>query len=335
MIPLPNILDANTLLTIAVSVVLCYSVAWVLYVMLEYPVSEWSWRWFDGDSFPAGSLFNALRRTTRHKLKQRSDRRKMPTLGHRFDSHTRIALGDLCDVFRAESSHQTYVAKCPIVDTANTLMDREHEVLCDVHRRINRNRHRTWVPEPVDSFRASGRTVNVTRWRNGFRTAEEIHRRYPDGVHARHIGWMFNRTLELLGELHRCHWVHAAVVPPHLLFHSASHGLMLVGWIHAERAGNSIRVVPSAFDDWYEKSPRQHQATTTTDIRLASRTMIWLAGGDPLTCQLPTHFPNGLGRFLQGCAQDRRHEAWAVHAQFRELLEDEFGPPKFCHFTMS
>ena len=151
---------------------------------------------------------------------------------------------------------------------------------------------------------------------------------------------MFNRVLEVLGFVHHQGWIHGAVLPPHLLFHSANHGLQLIGWTHSQPLGHALQFAPRRYKSWYPaECHRRGGATPATDIHLAAQSMIWMAGGDPLTGFIPDHIPLALSLLLLRCREPsswrRPQDAWTLHAEFRELLEDVYGPPRFVHLHLS
>lgn len=329
----------------AVSVICTYSLAWLTYVALRYDRSEWLARLFDGESYPSGSLAHAIYLALVAKLggsdsvpatNARSSQRGASdsNLG-RYQIDRRLGRGDLCDVYQASVARERFVLKVPFVRTTDCLVAKEQRVLTELRQESIGQTYEAYLPEPVGSFASEGRLVSVHRFRDGFFTAGQLRTWHSPGLEGRHIAWMFNRTLEVIGFVHRCGWVHGGVLPPHLLFDPQSHSLQLIGWIHAEPIDLPLTVVPREYESWYpDRSKRCAAASAATDIHLAAKSMIWLAGGDPLSNELPDHFPKGLATFLKGCTNGRQQEAWAVHEQFRELLEDLYGPPKFCHLTM-
>jgi hypothetical protein len=196
-----------------------------------------------------------------------------------------------------------------------------------------------YLPELVESFRWKSQRVNVFAHREGLYTAEEIRLRYPNGVDGRHLGWMLNRTLEVLGYVHQQDWLHGAVLPPHLLFDVANHGLVLIDWIHARQIGEPLMIVPQRFKPWYPpECQRREPATASADIFLAARSMVYLAGGDALAGTLPPHLPDEMAEFLDRALhvspRARPQDAWRLRDEFAELLARLYGPPQFHVLAM-
>jgi serine/threonine protein kinase len=251
-----------------------------------------------------------------------------------------VGTGDLCDAHRAESEGQLYVLKVSRFPGCDSLLAKEQFVLGQLHERSLGDIYDRYLPMPVERFRWKSRSYFAYVWRTGLLPAAEILKQYPSGLDGRHVSWMFNRVLEVLGFAHRHGWIHGAVLPPHLLFDPREHGLHLLGWMHAEPCDQPLRFVSRRYQTWYPpECHRRDPATVATDIYLAVRSMIWLAGGDPLSAVMPKHIPMEIRRFFQRCLEDspsrRPQDAWLLHEEFNALLGAVYGPPQFCPLTLT
>jgi hypothetical protein len=250
-----------------------------------------------------------------------------------------LAVGDLCDVHYGISGGTEYVVKIPRIMGGNNLLAKEREVLEQLIEQSGDDLYGEYFPRPVETFRRDRQRINTFRWRDGFYTAEQIFDRYPGKLDGRHLAWMFQRMLEAVGYAHSKGWIHGAIVPPHLMFHAENHGLQLVGWIHAQRPHEPLRVVPARFKDWYPpECRRKDRATPSMDIYLAAKTLVYLAGGNPSHGAMPGRIPGAIRRFVRGCLFDspgmRPRDAWELHAEFSDLLDRVYGPPKYHHLEM-
>jgi hypothetical protein len=262
-------------------------------------------------------------------------RRRTYTVEHK------IAAGDLCDVYAASAGDERYVIKTPRVagSAADALLNKEMAILWELTHECGNDHHRLYIPKPCESIAASSSRprVNVLAWKDGFYTAGEILTRHPAGVDARHLAWMFKRMLAALGFVHRQGWIHGAVVPPHLLFHVENHGLQLIDWIHAARPGQPLTLVPEEFKDWYPLEAR-FAAEPASDIYLAAKSMIYLAGGDPARNTIPDHVPRAMRAFFEACLLEsprmRPQDAWELHEEFDELLGELYGAPQYVRLSM-
>lgn len=251
-----------------------------------------------------------------------------------------FALGDLCEIHRAKSGNAEYLLKITRVSGGEQLLAKEFSLLELLQKQSGEHVYSEYFPKPVESFRHKKQHINAYTFNEGYYTAEQILDRHHKGLDGKHLGWMFNRVLEALGFVHQQGWIHGAVLPPHLLFHAENHGLILAGWIHAEKANTQIKVVPERYKDWYPpECKKKHPATPSVDMYLAAKSLIYLAGGDPVSNSLPEHIPPKMARFIKGCLLEspsmRSQSAWEVRQEFGQILEALYGPPAFHVLDMS
>jgi hypothetical protein len=228
------------------------------------------------------------------------------------------------------------------VPEGNARLDNERKTLLRILGVASNTTYRNYLPALIDSFTTTGRSprrINVFRWEPGFYTLEQIHEQHP-ALDGRHLAWIFKRLLTVLGFSHRQNILHGAVLPCHAMIHAAGHGLQMVGWGRSVRVGQSIRTVPERYHDWYPAEV-QHQrlASSATDLFLAARCLVYLAGGDPVTNRMPEAVPSPLQRFLKTCllesAAMRPDDAWAVMEDFDKLLHALYGPPRFHELSLT
>ena len=83
----------------------------------------------------------------------------------------------------------------------------------------------------------------------------------------------------------------------------------------------------------------RHSASPATDLFLAARCLVYLAGGDPLTNRMPDAVPPPMRRFIRTCllesASMRPDDAWALMEDFDGLLRAVYGPPAFHELTLT
>jgi len=261
----------------------------------------------------------------------------------------RLAVGDVADVHFATAvtdpdtaAEEYFVLKVARVPGGHRLLATERRALLHLRAAAGDTSYRDYLPALAESFQADDgflKRVNVFRHELGLYTLAEVHERHP-ALDGRHLAWVFNRLLTVLGFCHRHHWLHGAVLPCHVLLHAASHGLQLVGWGQSVEPGQCLDTIVTRYRDWYPPEVHKRQpAGPATDLFLAARCLVYLAGGDPLTNRLPESVPAPLRRFLGTCllegARMRPADAWALHEEFAELLRQLYGPPQFHPLTMT
>lgn len=244
-----------------------------------------------------------------------------------YSLRSAIARGDLCDVHYAVKDGASYVLKRPYVEVpaALNIMAKERECLEQIHEKAGCDTYHHYFPKPHDSFVTGKKRINAFPWRE-VHSASDIMRRHGS-LDGRHVAWMFKRVLTCLGFAHNSGWCHNAVTPDHLLFSVGDHGLVLCDWIHATKPGSTITIVPSKYKDWYPTDSKQ--SSPGIDIYMAAKCMLMI-GGDGLH-QLIKQFMNGC---LLPSASMRPNDAWDVHDQFVDLLDQLYGPPRFVPLEM-
>ncbi|HEY7314896.1 MAG TPA: hypothetical protein VH643_36455 [Gemmataceae bacterium] len=268
---------------------------------------------------------------------------------HRYAPLRLLASGDAADIHLAATageSHTTtatlYLLKVARVPHGNAHLNIERKTLTTLLGVAGNTTYRNYLPALVDSFPTTGRfprRINVFQWEPGFHTLEQVHEQHP-ALDGRHLAWIFKRLLTVLGFSHRQKIIHGAVLPCHALIHVAGHGLQLVGWGRSVAVGQRLRTVPARYQDWYPAEV-QHQwpASPATDLFLAARCLVYLAGGDPVTNRMPEAVPPPMRRFLKTCLLEspsmRPDDAWALMEDFDELLHALYGPPKFHELTLT
>ena len=260
-----------------------------------------------------------------------------------------LASGDVADLHLATAADEPattpgapYLLKVARAPRDNAALDAERRKLTKLLDAAGATTYREYLPALADSFVTAGRfprRINVFRFKTGFYTLEQVHERHPT-LDGRHLAWVFKRVLTILGFSHRQNTVHGAVLPCHVLIHPALHGLQLVGWGHSVAAGRRIRTLPARYQEWYPAEVHcQRPAGPATDLFLAARCLVYLAGGDPVCRRMPQAVPLPIWRFVRTCllesARMRPDDAWALQEDFDELLLALYGPPKFHELTMT
>jgi hypothetical protein len=260
-----------------------------------------------------------------------------------------LATGDVADVFFATDADDPDAAPEPLYllkvargPDGNVHLDAERHALTTLLRAAGTTTYRHYLPAFVDSFSATGRgprRINVFRAEPGFHTLDQVHEQHPV-LDGRHLAWVFKRLLTVLGFCHRRGFVHGAILPCHALIHAAGHGLRLVGWGHSVTAGRRVRDIPPRCRDWYPREVHDRRPVgPATDLFMAARCLVYLAGGDPLVGRTPNAVPPPMRQFVQTCllesAAMRPDDAWALLDDFDDLLRSVYGPPKFHELTLT
>lgn len=266
-----------------------------------------------------------------------------------------LASGDLADLYLAKSSSndtdQAVVLKIARQPNDQDLLTREARVLKRLGQTANHNdRHfRRYLPTLHEASAVTindqSRALNVLRPYNDTRryfSLAQVIAAFPQGLDLRSAAWMISRLLEVLAWTHRQGLLHGAVLPEHVLINEAHHGAKLIDWCYSVEdwpSGKRVDAISVTYRSWYPpevlaKSP----ANPATDIYLAAGCAAALLGGDGATGQLPNSVPSRVARILAACRIPNPHRRYQntfeLYADFRQALEQQYGPPCFTSFQM-
>jgi hypothetical protein len=268
---------------------------------------------------------------------------------HAYALERLLAVGDLADIYLGtfESDPMagvegSYILKVSRVPDGNVRLDIERKMLAKLLAAAGATTYRKYLPDLIESFPAKEkipRRVNVFLHEPGFHTLEQVHEQHP-ALDGRHLAWIFNRLLTVLGFSHHQGAIHGAVLPCHVMVQAASHGLWLVGWGQSVVKGRAIKTISTRYRDWYPSEVlRKQPAGPATDLFLAARCLVYLAGGDPVTNWMPDAVPQPMRQFIASCllesARMRPDNAWALLEDFAELLQRLYGSPQFHELTLT
>jgi hypothetical protein len=251
-----------------------------------------------------------------------------------------LAVGDVADAYVVGAGEEgQYLLKVARIPGGCALLDNERKVLAHLLTAAGDTTDRLCFPELIESFVAAdlfSKRVNVFRFEPEWSTLEAFHEQHP----ALDSRWVFQRLLAVLGFCHRHGIVHGAVLPPHVLVHAASQSVRLVGWGHSATRGRPLATISTRYRDWYPSEVFCKQAASpATDVFLAARCMVYLAGGDPVSNRMPDAVPAPVQRFLQSCllagARMRPTDLGALRKEWDELLHRLYGPPEFHELTQA
>jgi hypothetical protein len=253
-----------------------------------------------------------------------------------------IAGGDLANVYRASADGKDYVLKLSRHSRFNDLLDAERRALTVLHAgAADTTSLGAYFPHLVESavvrVGADARRLNVAAYKPGFRVLTEVAAEYPNGIDPRHFVWMFNRLLTVIGYARMCSMTHCAILPPHVLIHPETHGLLLVDWAYSVPSGHRIAAISEAHRAWYPPEVLARQpATPATDVYMAGRCMSWILGGDGDA--IPSVVPPKLRRILEACLirnpYRRPQDPWLLYDQFVDAAKDVYGPRRFVPLEM-
>lgn len=254
-----------------------------------------------------------------------------------------IAEGDISMVYGGhysgvENGADSIVAKV-IKDSADAdLMRNEARIIRILQTESsNQSKH---LPKILDQFRTTDKRTGLILERFDGYDFYSVREKYKDGVPEKHMVWMLNRLLSVLGYAHSKGVVHCNIEPAHLMIRPYDHNLCLLDWsygvVNPFATGEGFKVFNEDFS-----APEVREKKTpipASDLYSAGKCMIYILGGDIKWDWLPNSVDARLQRFIKFFVMkspiQRAQDAWEIREELVELIEDLWGPRKFLDFEM-
>jgi serine/threonine protein kinase len=237
-----------------------------------------------------------------------------------------LAKGDIGDLYL--TGDPTHVLKIVRDEADNDLVAAEAGVLKHLY-----NPKRTYVKylsRLVDSFQADDRQVNILEFANNYFSLDSLHKHSPRGINFRHIVWMMNRALSVLGYAHRKGVIHGAVLPEHLLYGGddtvgvVGHGLKLVDWTCSASPTKPIPMIIKERESFYPPEVRQKKVGPGTDLFMLAKSLLSVA-----ETPIPRRFNGFFEWCITGSLASRPQDAWELQDMWVKLAEQEYGRPHY------
>lgn len=227
--------------------------------------------------------------------------------------------------------------------TENLSLNNEIRILDQLYRKVDDKELGYWrfLPFLYGRFSAGSRLGVIERYFEGVTldmvSQDPLHR---SGLHQRHMVWVLDRTLNVLGYVHRQGVVHGSIDPERIRIRPSNHNVLLTGWSRAVYkpavTGEIVRADESPF-----LAPEVKRGGVTgpwTDIYSLGKTMIWLLGGDPEGKTMPEMVEPKLQRFLQNMVREnpraRPNDAWQLF-KAENRLKDSLWERRFLHLELT
>jgi serine/threonine protein kinase len=243
-----------------------------------------------------------------------------------------FATGHVADLFYAEPAkpkdpQPPAVLKIARQQADNDLMEREYATLKRLHREKPETFH-VYLPTVLSHFSADHRKTTV------FTHEAEAHS--LDFIVAQmgklpfvHIVWMGNRLWSVLGFAHQHNVIHGAILPEHLLYRPADHGLKLVDWCYSVNAVDQhIPAIVPTRKAFYPKEVGRRTCALGTDIYMAAQCLRFAAA------EIPKRFKALFDWMLAESPASRPQDAWGLADQWKSLAAAEYGKPRFVELKV-
>ena len=191
--------------------------------------------------------------------------------------------------------------------------------------------YKPYFPKFIENIRyrqnGTDLVISAAEKVDGMFSLRQVLERYPKGINAKDVAWIFRRALVALGNTHDIGLVHGAPNLDALWIHPELHGLLLNHWGYSVNSGEPLKALPQEFKtDYPEKVFNKEPVDYKLDLMLAAKTMLSL---------LDEKAPKQLNTFFKGCALASTPIAAELLYEFDELLVRLWGERKFHAFTMA
>lgn len=229
--------------------------------------------------------------------------------------------GDISDLYLTDDDN---IFKITRSRKDNDLMDRESVALRGLDPKNGEAcTMRHYAPSLKENLTASTRRVNVVDYRPGFIPLHEIANRLGGTVDFRHIVWMMNRLLSIIGWAHYKGFVHGAVVPSHLLYRPESHDLVLVDWCYSAQNGQKIPAIVKKYKSLYAPEVfNKGDVRPGIDLFMAASTL------RSVCKNVPKRF-EPMFDWAMVVSPGSRPPAWTYQDRWISVAKEEYGEPKF------
>jgi hypothetical protein len=291
----------------------------------------------------ATELFTILQRLYQEATEQHAPL-VIETRHNRYVTEGPSLRGDLADLYPATANGARVLLKIARDPRSDDLMQAEMDALAAIEGALAGQAVHAHFPTFVERAQIRDgagvqRRLHVLAYEHDTVSLVQVLRAYPRGLDTPDAAWMFNRLLAALALTHAQGLVHGAVLLPHLLIQPQEHNGVLIDWCYSVSTGEPIRAIsPQYRDDYPPEVLAKHAATPATDLFMAARCMVRLLGGSGELGSLPERVPKPVRALLASClipAPARRaSDAWQLLDDFRAVLAELYGPPRFRPFAM-
>ncbi len=195
------------------------------------------------------------------------------------------------------------------------------------------------LPVLLDQFKTTeGQIGIILRLIDGY-DLYSVREKYRDGAPQKHVIWMLNRLLSVVGYAHSRGVIHGNIEPSHLMIRPRDHNLFLVDWsysaVNPVRTGDGFKIFNEEYSapEVAERKP----PIPASDLYSVGKCMIYLLGGDVKNNSMPSQVNEKLQRFIQFFVREsplqRAQDAWEMYEKLIELRDELWGQ-RFLEFKM-
>ena len=120
-----------------------------------------------------------------------------------------------------------------------------------------------------------------------------------------------------------------------MLVHPRDHGVLVVGWSCAARAGETLPATIAAESAFHPRGASVEPASARVDLAMSARCIAAVLGGDPETGRVPDAVPAPLAALVRASAEGSGPaDAGTLHDAIGATAAQLFGAPTYVPFVM-
>lgn len=211
----------------------------------------------------------------------------------------------------------------------------DNKLLMNEVKVMKRLTHKS-LPAFLDVFKTSDGTMGlVMREIDGY-DLTQIREKYADGLSPRHVCWIFERLLSVLGFMHINKILHGNIEPSNVMVRPRDHNSFLIDFlfslIEPMDSGETVGVYSEEYS--HREIAGKYAPMPHHDLYSLAKCMIYLLGGNVENNKIPSEVNITLRRFILEFIHCKVTDAWQKHKELRDLRKKVLGHKGFVTFDM-
>lgn len=263
--------------------------------------------------------------------------------GNRYRLERQLAVGDLATIFAGRCVEGPRAGAEVVAKVASDRADNDFVVAEIQALRLLQQgdaRQRGQLPELLDLFHGSGGQAGVVlNFIEGF-DGEALRGRFPQGVPPEHLIWIGRRLLSVVGHAHKLGVLHANIEPAHLIVRPRDHHVSLIDWCYSVIEPGRTRQGFRVYNPDYSapEVAQKQPPLPAADLYSVGRCLLYLAGGDLGSGEMPEAVPDRLQRLIRYLTREsalqRAQDAWEMFGELERVRAAVYGVHRFVEFVV-
>lgn len=246
--------------------------------------------------------------------------------GEKYQFFENVFEGEVAYVFKGTHNGDTVYMKLAINPEDNVFLENEYEVLSGL-------KHQS-LPVVLHKLQANDTCAIIMNEVRGI-SMIDLMKQYPKGVPAKHVMWMLERLLSVIGYLHSKCIVHGNIKPENIIINKANHNVTVLGFSFCIPNSNIKGAEYKISNDYYTAPEvcKEMIVLPSSDIYSIGKIAQELLGGDVKTSMLPDNIDMRVQEFIEKMMSAsycvRPDDAWVLWSELIKLRTQVFGTERF------